>query len=365
MAGKQVVIYELNAVPWTVVDRFLLRTSHTRLARILSRAQTYTTLCNDPNPLEPWRAWPTLHTGLSSVEHRSLDLGQDPTTFGGEPIWDTVARQGLKVGVFGALQSWPARTYASGGFYVPDTFARTPECVPESLTEVQAFNLRLTRENLFSADAPLAPEAMLRLPWTFRRVGVRLSTCARLAGHVFLETLDPRHKAGRTMMQAEPMFDIFMHQMRQHDPQLGIFFTNHVAGMMHRYWADAMAAFGEKPPYDIDPIHAGLVWKAMEIFDRQIGELEDWANAAKDRVVMVASSVGQGPIPYKPISKYLVLRNASRLLDALGCRSADVGLVFSTHWAVRSILFGLSLHVESKSKDDKKCTRPCLVRESK
>ena len=335
MAGKQVLVYELNAVPWLVVDRFVRRTPGSRLATILHQAQTFTTLYNDPNPLEPWRSWPAFHTGLSSLEHRTLDLGQDPTTFGGEPIWDTVARQGVKVGVFGALQSWPARTYASGGFYVPDTFARTPECVPASLTDVQAFNLRLTRENIFSADAPLPRAAMLRLPLAFLRAGVRLSTCAQLARHVFLETLDPRNKAGRAMMQAEPMFDIFMHQMRQHDPRLGIFFTNHVAGMMHRYWADAMAAFGEEPPYPVDSIHSSLVWRAMEIFDRHLTELDAWAHAANDRVVMVASSMGQGPIPYQPVSKYLVLRDASRLLDALGCRNADVGLAMYPAYSLR------------------------------
>jgi hypothetical protein len=203
------------------------------------------------------------------------------------------------------------------------------------LTDVQRFNLRLTRENLFSADAPLPPAAMLGLPGAFLRAGVRPSTCAKLARHVCLEALDPRHKEERSMMQAEPMFDIFMHQMREHDPHLGIFFTNHVAGMTHRYWADAMASFGEKAPYPVNPAHANLVWKAMAIFDRHLGELEDWARAAKDRVVMVASSMGQAPIPYQPVSKYLVLREPTRMLDALGCRPAEVGLAMYPAYSLR------------------------------
>jgi len=335
MPERQVLLYELNEVPWLVVDRFVQRSPACWLASVLRRAQTFTTLCNDPNPLEPWRTWPTFHTGLTSNEHRSLDLGQDPTTFGGEPIWDTVARQGYKVGVFGPLQSWPARTYESGGFYVPDTFARSPECVPASLTEVQRFNLRLTRENLFSADAPLPRETMVQVPGAFFHAGVRLATCGRLARHVCLEVLDRRNKAGRSTMQAEIMFDIFMHQMREHDPRFGIFFTNHVAGMMHRYWADAMAAFGEKAPYAIDPVHATMVWKAMEMFDRHLRELETWVASGNDRVVMVASSMGQGPIPYQPIAKYLVLRDAVRMLDVLGCRAADVGLAMYPAYSLR------------------------------
>lgn len=335
MTAKQVLLYELNEVPWLVIDRFLERNRRSQLANTLRRSQTFTTLCNDPNPLEPWRSWPALHTGLSSLEHRSLDLGQDPATFGGEPIWSTVARQGVKVGVFGPLQSWPAQSYASGGFYVPDTFARSPHCVPESMTDVQKLNLQLTRENLFSADAPLPLSTLMTAPWTLLRAGMRLSTCARLAQHVCLEALDARHKASRAMMQAEPMFDVFMRLMHQHEPRFGIFFTNHVAGMMHRYWADAMEAFGEKAPYAVDPVHADLVWKAMRMFDQHLTTLEAWANAAENRMVMIASSMGQASIPYRPITNYLVLRDASRLLEAIGCQPAKVGLAMYPAYSLR------------------------------
>jgi hypothetical protein len=353
MLRKQVLLYELNEVPWLVIDRFMQRCRGTQLAETLRCAQTFTTLCNDPNPLEPWRSWPAFHTGLSSLEHRSLDLGQDPTTFGGEPIWDTVARQGIKVGVFGPLQSWPARTYASGGFYVPDTFARSPECVPASLTEVQKFNLRLTRENLFSADAPLPVAAFVDAPLTLLRAGMRLCTFARLVQHVCIEALDARHKAGRSMMQAEPMFDIFMRQMQVHDPRFGIFFTNHVAGMMHRFWADAMESFGEKAPYAVDGTHADLIWKAMRIFDRHLRELVKWVHAAEDRVVMVASSMGQAPIPYRSVERYLVVREAPRLLNAIGCRPAEVGLAMYPAY---------SLKFRSDTEADAARARLCALR---
>ncbi len=326
MSAKQVLLYELNEVPWLVIDRFIGRHSGTRLADTLRSAQTFTTSCNDPNPLEPWRSWPSLHTGLSSMEHRSLDLGQDPSTFGGEPIWDTVARQGLKVGVFGPLQSWPARTYSSGGFYVPDTFARSPECVPAELSAVQEFNLRLTKDNIFSADAPLPRSTFANAPMTLLRAGMRFDTLARLGWHLCLEALDARHKAGRSMMQGEPMFDIFMDQMNKHDPHLGIFFTNQVAGMMHRFWADAMESFGESAPYSVDPVHAELIWKSMHIFDRHLGRLEQWVRSGNDRVVMIASSMGQAPIPYRPVSKFLVLREPSRLLTTMRCAPAEVAM---------------------------------------
>lgn len=347
MPGRQILLYEINEVPWLLIDRFMKRYEGTQLAEMLRSAQTFTTLCDDPNPLEPWRSWATFHTGLSSPEHRSLDLGQDPQTFGGEPVWDSAAQQGLKVGVFGALQSWPARTYASGGFYVPDTFARSPECVPAELTAVQALNLRLTRENLFSADAPLSKAALAAAPVAFLRAGMRLSTAARLGWHLLLETMDARHKAGRSMMQADPMFDIFMNQVRKQDPHLSIFFTNLVAGMMHRFWADAMESFGEPAPYTPDPIHAGLIWRAMLTFDRHLRRLKQWVDGAENRVLIVGSSMGQAPIPYRPVPKNLVLRESSRLLAATGCPPAEAGLAMYPSYSLK---FGSEAEAEAARK---------------
>jgi hypothetical protein len=315
--ARQLLIYELNEVPWLLVDRYLSVRPRAFLGQVLRRARTLTTVASDPLPLEPWRSWPSFHTGLTSEGHRSVDLGQDPSTFGGTPIWDAAADAGRTVGLFGALQSWPARPRRGLVFHVPDTFARTPECLPAALNAYQAVNLQLTRENLFSSDQRLSLRTLATAPFVLARAGVRAESLARLAGHVLRELRDPGYRAGRSIQQALPHFDVFLRLVEEHRPELSIFFTNHVAGMMHRYWADAMTHFGEAAPYAIQDLDAQWVFRALDVFDRQLRALDGWVRGG-DRVVAVASSMGQAPIPYRHVERTWVLDDAHKLGAQLG-----------------------------------------------
>lgn len=315
--ARQLLIYELNEVPWLLIDRYLSVRPRAFLGEVLRRARTSTTVASDPLPLEPWRSWPSFHTGLTSEGHRSVDLGQDPSTFGGTPIWEAAAEAGRTVGLFGALQSWPARPRRGLVFHVPDTFAPTPECVPAKLDAYQAINLELTRQNLFSTDRRMPLRTLATAPFVLARAGVRAESLARLARHVLRELRDPGYRAGRSIQQAVPHFDVFRRLVDEHRPELSIFFTNHVAGMMHRYWADAMTRFGEAAPYTIQDLDAQWVFRALDLFDRHLRVLDRWARAG-DRVVAVASSMGQAPIPYRHVERTWVLDDAHKLGAQLG-----------------------------------------------
>src|SRR5215212_9089748 len=148
---RRVVVYELNEVPWQVVDLYVADRPSSNFARLLDHGLCLTTEDHDPVPLQPWRTWPTFHTSLFTDEHNSFELGQDPTTFRGTTIWDAAEAAGHSVGLFGPIQSWPARALSAGGFFVPDTFSRTAETFPRSLQRFQQFNITMTRENTFSS----------------------------------------------------------------------------------------------------------------------------------------------------------------------------------------------------------------------
>ena len=149
---RSVVLYELNEVPWDVVDAYIARKPGCRLAQLVQTGQSVTTVIDDPVRLAPWRTWPSLHTSRLTSDHHSIDLGQDPATFEGTTLWDAAERAGLKVGMFGPMQSWPARTFKNGGFYVPDGFGPDAVTEPPTIERFQDFNLRMTRESYYSSD---------------------------------------------------------------------------------------------------------------------------------------------------------------------------------------------------------------------
>src|SRR5687767_8710433 len=101
--GREIILYELNEVPWRVVDYYVARRPKSNLAALIDGGQSLTTHHDPSGDLQPWRTWPSAHTSM--YDHNSFDLGQDPSTFRGVPIWDAAERAGLSVGLFGPLQS--------------------------------------------------------------------------------------------------------------------------------------------------------------------------------------------------------------------------------------------------------------------
>ena len=323
---RSVILYELNEVPWRVVDLYTAERPSSNLASLIASGLSMTTENRDPVPLQPWRTWPTFHTSLYTDDHNSFDLGQDPSTFRGTPIWDVVEAGGHPVGLFGPLQSWPSRPLGHGGFYVPDTFSRTPETFPQELSRFQRFNITMTRENTFSSDGSPDGAKMLTTGIDLLRRGLTPSSVLTLGSQLVKERRDHRYRARRSMMQALPTFDLYWRLHQRTRPRLSIYFTNHVAGMMHRYWGDWVPDYAQSENYVPDPVFRNFVSTAMELSDRQLGRIRRYVDDTPGTVLLVAGSMGQGPVPYRHIDRTFVLDSPDLLLRELGLGRPDVGL---------------------------------------
>ena len=109
---------------------------------MLSRKKIIETITNDSGELHPWTTWPTLHRGVNNELHRIQFINQ-PLKEASKypPIWEILQKNGLNVGVFGSLQSYPPIKSKNISFYLPDTFAPTDDAYPKILKNFQSFNL--------------------------------------------------------------------------------------------------------------------------------------------------------------------------------------------------------------------------------
>lgn len=322
MREPTVVLYELNEVPWRLVDAYVADHPRSTIARLLREGTTWTTVNEDAAHLSPWRTWPTVHRSMYAADHNSFELGQDPATFRGVDLWEPLDDAGIRVGTFGLLQTWPPRKHRSGGFSVPDTFARDAATEPPELSTFQRFNLRMTSENAYSSDAPLSAPDLARTGIDLVQRGLTPASATRLAAHLVQERREPRFKAARPMMQVLPAFDLYWRLHRTHRPRFSAFFTNHVAAMMHRYWGDAVPEYAATFDYEPDPVFATFCDTAMALADRQLARIERQLRPG-DRLV-VAASMGQGPIDHRvDTSGLLVLDDGSALAEFLGAGPAE------------------------------------------
>lgn len=315
---RPVLMYELNEVPWEVIDFYSLRNPGSCLADIVKISKCYTTCTVDVGELHPWVTWPTLHRGVDNTVHKIEFLNQDLSEASAyPPIWETASKAGLRVGVFGSLQSYPVPQDTEYAFYVPDTFAPAPDAFPACYVPLQELNLHQT-----AADGGIISDIKPSLRTVANalrlfQVGLSLKTVFRITRQLALERVDAAYKTRRSVLQAPIQFDAFKHALRKTRPDLCTFFTNHVAGMMHRYWRHTFPEhFGDGPGIKTDPVRSSNIEFAMRIADEQIAYLKEYADSVGASLLIV-SSMGQEAIHRRGGDQARIL-DFAKFVNAIG-----------------------------------------------
>jgi hypothetical protein len=294
-SDKTLILYELNEVPWRVIDWYVGMRPSSAFARLRESATTYTTVTRDEGELHPWTTWPSLHRGVYNSRHNIRFINQDLSAASSwPPVWETLKASGKRVGVFGSLQSYPAQQgYA---FYVPDTFSPGCETRPPEYSAFQRFNLRQTQQDGAQASPLKFDSSVAGDVLNMMRVGLSVASCSIITSHVLKERINPLYRARRSVLQGVVAFDIFRHALRTTRPEFCTFFTNHVAGMMHRYWKQTFPEdFGVELTTAADRFHAGSIAYAMDVANAQLGWMMDYVDSTNG-MLMLASSMGQEAI---------------------------------------------------------------------
>ncbi len=293
-----ILLLEINEVPWRLLDRYLGRSQFPHITQFFEHASHYTTLAVDTGELSPWVTWPTLHRGINNEQHGVRNLGQDPQTFIGKPIWQEIRERGGSIGICGSMQSWPPSDPGEGGFYIPDTFACDERCIPSYLAPLQSFNLALVRRNARTVSRAL-PNAsdIMKVAASFWQSGIRIRTGARIGIQLLRERLDPALTARRPIFQAVLFWDVFRkHFKPDRPPRLTTFFTNHVASTMHRYWKDVFPEDFANQTSEKERSHEWVMRFAFRVLDDMLRDVLRWSAANPELVVIFASSMGQAAI---------------------------------------------------------------------
>jgi hypothetical protein len=333
---RRIILYELNEVPFRVLDWYCRRHPGSAFARILPDCAQYETRTEDQGHLSPWITWPSLHRGVSGAEHGIQELGQDTAEVDRRcpPLWMLVARQGLKAGVCGSLHSYPLPRDLSGySFFIPDVFAWGPECFPRDLSAFQEFNLRMSRNSPREVESGVAWPEAARLLAKLGDIGLTPRTLWRVGLQLAQERVFDWRKVRRRTYQAVLSFDVFLAQLRRSEPSLVTFFTNHVASAMHRYWAATFPSDYTRFGFESDWVrrYAHEIDFAMRAADEFLATLVEFVERHPEFMIWVASSMGQAATQTRTVSSILCLRDARRFLRVLG---ADAG-----EWTERPAMF--------------------------
>ncbi len=315
---RPVLLLEINEVPWRLVDWALAKGGFPALQQFFERAETFTTVNHDVGELSPWVTWPTFHRGVSNQHHGIKNLGQDVATFQGVPIWNEFRKRGKSIGLCGSLQSWPPQEPGEGGFYIPDTFAHDERCIPQWVTPLQRFNLSQVRRNGRVVNSKLRPQDFEVVPSLLRaRLGHRFYF--EVARQLAFERLKPHRTARRPTFQALLYWEVFKRLFNEKaPPAFSTFFTNHVAGVMHRFWD---SVFPEDFPHlktSADRPHLDTMLFALRVLDGILREALEMQSRNRALQLVFATSMGQAAVHRQHSGRELVLSNLPMLLGHLG-----------------------------------------------
>ncbi len=298
LSKERLLVLEINELPKQVVDWWRALHPRSPLARLVGSGTMTETILTDelPRDLYPSQSWASLGMGVPYEQHDVFWYG-DPKPAAFPFYWQAAADQGATVGLLGVLHTSPRLPRLGNDnlrFVVPDVFGDDASTVPTSLAPIQAMNLRLTRQSARVARVRLGVEDLRGIA-AFARHGVRPATWAQLGTIAAQVGRRAWNKERLRVGQALLMADVFEHQVKAHDPDLAVLFSNHVASFMHRYWA---ATF---PEDWADGAGYSDAWRAanadelpfaMRALDRMLERMTALA-AETGRTLLVVSSMGQ------------------------------------------------------------------------
>ena len=369
--GRKIIFFELNEVPWRIIDYYTQKYPDSALAQKLPQCYQYETHAVD-SVLSPWITWATLHRGVAANYHTIHHFNQNLTKINLEfpPIWQILSSNGFKTGVFGSLHSYPLPDNLNNyTFYVPDSFATNSECFPEKLSVFQEFNLSMARNSARNVSTKFPIEATLKLLTHLPALGLRVSTLLDTAKQLLAEQFKPYRKNRRRTYQTVLAFDLFLKQLKTTKPDFATFFTNHVASSMHRYWAALFPQDYEKFGYNSEWVskYNGEIDFAMSKFEQFFTQLIRFVDSNPEYTLWIASSMGQSATTAWMVKTQLNLTHAAKLMSALDipddawCQTPamfpEFGIVVKEEWVeqFRDRLSQLSIEgrfVEFAQKED-------------
>tara|TARA_Y100001978_G_C23668731_1_gene422585 strand:+ start:30 stop:1430 length:1401 start_codon:yes stop_codon:yes gene_type:complete len=326
---NKLIIYELNEVPKRLIDEYAKLKPNSFLAKIHEN-NLIETFTEDEGELHPWTTWPTFYRGVSSKEHKIKFINQNLNHAKKFPsVWEILQKNDLSIGIFGSLQSYPPLKDKNISFYLPDTFSPDADAYPIKLSIFQDFNLSLVGNNKAKVGGITFKDIKKLLKCYLLSV-LKKRTLGKIIIHLIKEVINPKYKIRRSLLQPILSFEPFFDQLESKKPDFVTFFTNHVAGVMHRYWFDFFPKDFKRPPRENDLFRRNTIIKALDIADSQIRRLKEFADL-NSYDLWIASSMGQASIDRGKYIKELNISNFPKLINKLNLNITNYELVPAMH----------------------------------
>lgn len=314
---SKVLLLEFNEICPPLLDKWMGEGKLPNFSAFYNSSQVFTSLADvaDPDYLEPWIQWYSVHSGLPYAEHKVFHLTDGPKA-GHPDIWGRLHALGRPVM---NCSSMNARALAGESvFYLPDPWCSNQPACPNEVEIFKNVMARLVQESTRGVALP-ANELMQFLLFLLRH-GLAADTIRAIAAQLCSERISAKDIKWRRVALADRLqFDIFQHYYRRLRPDFATFFINSTAHLQHAYWRHMdPGAFSLTPSkHELDSYGDAVLfgYQAMDALLRRFLLLAD-----SDTIVILCSALSQQPFLKREATggqHFYRLIDAARLLGLL------------------------------------------------
>jgi hypothetical protein len=323
---RRVVVLETNEIPLAIYRWYADRRPDSAIAEVLGEHAGQTRLAEDLGDkyLYPSQSWASVSTGVPFQKHGIFWYADPkPAEF---PLYWKQAVETRSVGVVGSLHASPMddiKNLPGLKFCVPEVFSSGTETLPSSLQPLHEFSVQMTNANARAVTARSPIGSYAHGAVAAARARLRPDTIARLASTAALVAAGRQSGERLRTAHFDLMADVFERQLKHHDPDLTVFFTNHVAAAMHRYWFASFPEDWTDELYSAEwrEAHINELPAAMDSLDRFVGRMLRLCRTT-DRTLVMVSSMGQvgGEPQIETATDVFVVREPGEFFRSLSVR---------------------------------------------
>ncbi|MCC0175593.1 hypothetical protein I4641_01180 [Waterburya agarophytonicola K14] len=321
MSNKAIVI-EVNEVPLRILRHYQKLKPNSHIGHLFEKSLILETKAEDVDrsDLYPSQTWGSLNTGVEYDLHK-IHWYNDPKPDNYPLYWKTIAENNLSVGLVATLHSSPADSYIDDSnykFVIPDCFASNNLTKPEIYQDFQALNTSATKENGRVSSVKFPKQEAVATLVKSPALGIKFQTVLNSAGLVAQIKTGKVNKERLRNVQFNLLADVFLKQLQAKDVDLAIFFTNHIAANMHRYWYGLFPEDYSLKLYDREWMdkYSSEIMVSVELLDIFLGKIINYCQQ-QQRVLILVSSMGQAAnqkLKKTPKHTYK-LKNIRKFLD--------------------------------------------------
>ncbi len=331
MAPRKIVLLEFNELCPPLLGRWMSEGKLPNFLRFYRGSEVFTAVADelDPDNLEPWIQWYSLHTGLRFSQHGVFHLTDGPAAEHND-IWRMLLKHGLRVANCASMN---AKGFRAGGcFYLPDPWCTSEAPYPRELSAYQNIVVNYVQENSTTSKGSLTYKDYVRFLIFLAGHGLSLATLTAIGRQLWSDTVA---REGTTWKRAPLLdllqFDVFRHYWRKSRPDFCTFFLNSTAHYQHGYWH---CAFPDEFPVSGDVEQTAKFRDAILYGYQQMDRLLDRFLAMEREGAMLILATALSQHANKRFDKtYYRPVDARKLLVDLGIVGATVMPVMSEQFA--------------------------------